>query len=170
MAEERQSSAFERKGSASRGATPATDVELEGAGGQRGEQEASPASPASPASEARARVVSPSNRMGRLKKRLESVPVSCKIQEATPLPPLRARKHDVQQRRRRLCGCSNTKDGRTAGRRDGRQFAGLAPAPADPSENGPCLPRRAVVGFSLSTGHWTWREKNRPVYLRLISA
>ena len=40
MAEERQSSAFERKGRASRGATPATDVEVEKASA-RGEREAS---------------------------------------------------------------------------------------------------------------------------------
>ena len=79
LVEERQSSAFERKGSVPRGATPATDAEAEGARGERGEQEASPASPASPsspsspsspaspASEARARVVTSSNHMRQLK-------------------------------------------------------------------------------------------------------
>ena len=67
LVEERQSSAFERRGSVPRGATPAMDAEAEGARGERGEQEASPSSPSSPASEARARVVSPSNHMRQLK-------------------------------------------------------------------------------------------------------
>ena len=129
----------------------------------------SPSSPASPASEARARVVFSSNRMDRLKQLPKSVPVSCKIQEATAAsssararkarrptlpPPLRSFEH------------KGRRDGGTGGR---PAIRGPPPAPADPSRKLPVPASSCCCGFFFV--HWAWREKkNRPVDLRLISA
>ena len=117
-------------------------------------------------SDAQALTTPPSNRSSHSKLRFVFVRVSCEIQRGERASlQLSERLSAVCCLLPAVC-CSNATDN---GRRDGRPSTGLAP----------CA-RRCLIGavlpallwtFSLATG---WEEKkkkkNRPVYLRLISA